>query len=71
MSRREKIASSILVTFLVIELLAVIVFLAFGPEPLIVLLEDAGLIVIALPAVSAVLLIAYLHRLASIQIDKR
>ena len=62
MSRQAKIASSFLVAFLAIELLAVIALHTFDLEPLMVLLEDAGLIlvVLALPALLAVLLVPLL-----------
>jgi hypothetical protein len=65
MSERAKIASLIVVALLAIELVPVIAFLTFGLEPLMVLLEDAGLIVgvFALPAALAALLVAYLRRL--------
>jgi hypothetical protein len=65
MSEQAKIASLIVVTLLAIELVPAIAFLTFGLEPLMVLLEDAGLIlgVFALPAALAALLLAYLRRL--------
>jgi hypothetical protein len=62
MSRQAKIAYWVLVAILAIELLAVIAFHTFDLEPLMVLLEDAGLILVvfALPAVLAVLLVPLL-----------
>jgi hypothetical protein len=65
MSEQTKIASLIVVALLAIELVPVIAFLTFGLEPLMVLLEDAGLIlgVFVLPAALAALLVAYLRRL--------
>jgi len=73
MSKQAKIAFLILVALLAIELVPMIAFLTFGLEPVMVLLEDAGLIlgVFALPAALAALLIAYLRGLAMSQIDNR
>jgi len=72
MSKRAKIASLILVAFLAAALLAVIAFLAFGRDILVVLLEDAGLIlsVLIVPAVLTTLFVVILQRLAARQIER-
>ena len=72
MSKQAKIASLILVAFLTTALLAVIAFLAFSRDALVVLLEDAGLIlgIFIVPAVLTTLFVVILQRLAVRQIER-
>ena len=69
MSKREKIASLMLIASLATSLL----FFTYGRDPLVVTSEDASLIlgVFILPVVLPFLLLVFLHRLARSQFHKR
>jgi hypothetical protein len=71
MSKREKIASLMLIASLAMSLL--IVTFTYGHDPLVVPSEDASFIlgVFILPAVLAFLLVVFFKRLDWIKFEKR
>jgi hypothetical protein len=71
MSKPLKIASYVLISALAVAWVAVVASLIFGRGPVAVFSENLGLFfaIFALPAILAVSLVVFLHRLAVDQIE--